>query len=147
MPRNALNEFEKGLRKQISENLKKYTPNITQNELSKLTGIPASTISGYFAMRSTPNATNVQKLANALNCSIADLDPRFADTFIDTKKISNTENRKRDIQVQLQTLLDELDNKDSINFYNGNKILDDETRELLKISLETSIKLAKSLSK
>ena len=48
MPRNALNEFEKGLRKQISENLKKYTPNITQNELSKLTGIPASTISGIF---------------------------------------------------------------------------------------------------
>lgn len=146
MPRNALNEFEKGLRKQISENLKKYTPNITQNELSKLTGIPASTISGYFAMRSTPNATNVQKLANALNCSIADLDPRFADTFIDTKKYQIQRIEKRHTSTATNTF-DELDNKDSINFYNGNKILDDETRELLKISLETSIKLAKSLSK
>ncbi|MBE6079398.1 MAG: helix-turn-helix transcriptional regulator [Veillonella sp.] len=147
MPRNALNEFEKGLRKQISENLKKYTPNITQNELSKLTGIPASTISGYFAMRSTPNATNVQKLADALNCSKADLDPRFTDKLIDITKSAPTKNGKRDIQKQLQMLLDELEDKEFINFYNGNKKMDDEARELLKISLEASIRLARSLSK
>ena len=56
MPRNQLSDFDKQLRKQISENLKLHSKGLTQYEISNLTGIPASTISGYFAMRSTPNA-------------------------------------------------------------------------------------------
>ena len=61
MPGNKLSEFEKDLRKIISANLKKYAAHLTQSQLSDLTGIPTSTLSGYFAMRSTPNAGNVPK--------------------------------------------------------------------------------------
>ena len=60
MPRNKLSKFDKELRAQISANLKKYTDGITQYELSEMTGIPVSTLSGYFAMRSTPNAGNTK---------------------------------------------------------------------------------------
>ena len=77
MPRNQLSDFDKQLRKQISENLKLHSKGLTQYEISNLTGIPASTISGYFAMRSTPNAGNIQKLASALGVTKADLGSTF----------------------------------------------------------------------
>lgn len=54
MPRNKLSKFDRELREIISENLKKYAGHLTQGQLSDLTGIPASTLSGYFSMRSTP---------------------------------------------------------------------------------------------
>ena len=77
MPRNKLSHFDRNLRKQISENLKKYAGHLTQYQLSDMTGIPASTLSGYFSMRSTPNAGAVQKIADALNVNKSDIDPRF----------------------------------------------------------------------
>lgn len=79
MARNQLSEFEIRTRKEISSNLKKYTKNITQGKLSEMTGIPASTISGYFAERSTINAGNLQKIADVLNIDKSDIDPRFND--------------------------------------------------------------------
>ncbi len=78
MPRNKVSEFDKKLRATIAANLKKYSATITQGQLSDMTGIPASTISGYFAERSTPNAGQVQKLADALGVDKSDIDPRFA---------------------------------------------------------------------
>lgn len=82
MPRNKLSSFDKSLREQISKNLKQLCENMTQSELSELTGIPESTISGYFAMRSTPNSVNVQKIAAALNVRKSDIDPRFSAAFL-----------------------------------------------------------------
>ncbi|MED1404524.1 XRE family transcriptional regulator [Bacillus mycoides] len=79
MPRNPLSEFEKHLRKEIAQSLKKHTINITQKQLSEMTGIPSSTISGYFAERSTIKAGNTQKIADALNIDKSDIDPRFKD--------------------------------------------------------------------
>lgn len=145
MPRNSLSDFEKKLRKQISDNLKKYSSHLTQNELSRLTGIPASTISGYFAMRSTPNAGNIQKLATALNCSKSDLDPRFSTNTLNSSSLNKKD--ERDIQKRLQNILDDLDDKAALNFYNGDEEMDEETKELLRISLESSIRLAKSRAK
>lgn len=77
MPRNKLSEFDKELRSQIAKNLKRYSANITQGRLSELTGIPASTLSGYFAERSLPSPAKVQVIAEALGVSKADIDPRF----------------------------------------------------------------------
>lgn len=77
MPRNKLSPFDEKLRETISNNLKKYTSHLTQGQLSAMTGIPASTLSGYFAKRSTPNAGNLQKIADALKIKKSDIDPRF----------------------------------------------------------------------
>lgn len=77
MARNKLSLPEQRAREVISENLKHFSRGITQKELSKRTGIPASTISGYFAKRSTPNAGALQKLADALNVNKSDIDPRY----------------------------------------------------------------------
>jgi hypothetical protein len=81
MPRNKLSKFDKELREIISNNFKKYTSHLTQNQFSVMTGIPSSTLSGYFSKRSTPDAGNVQKMADALNVLKSDIDPRFSDGF------------------------------------------------------------------
>lgn len=78
MARPSLSEYDKKLRRTISENLKRLTRNYTQQQLSKMTEIPVSTLSGYFAQRSTPNAGNVQKIADALHVQKSDIDPRFS---------------------------------------------------------------------
>lgn len=50
---------------------------MTQKQLSEKTGIPVSTLSGYFAKRPTPNAGAVQKIAHALNIRKSDIDPLY----------------------------------------------------------------------
>lgn len=138
MAMNQLSDFDRKIRKEISENLKKYTSHMTQGELSQLTGIPASTLSGYFAMRSTPNAGTIQKIADALKLEKSDLDPRFA-----TTQKEFTPRVERDIQKRLQSILDDLNSDAALAFYNGGEEMDDITRELLKESLEMSIRTAK----
>lgn len=91
MPRNKLTDFDLKLRDQISENLKRYSNNMTQAQLSDKTGIPVSTLSGYFSKRSTPNPGAVQKIANALKVDKSDIDPRFQNdinTSIEQKNAS-----------------------------------------------------------
>nr|DAS19670.1 MAG TPA: Repressor protein CI [Caudoviricetes sp.] len=94
MARPSLSEYDKKLRRTISENLKRLTSNYTQQQLSEMTGIPVSTLSGYFAQRSTPNAGNVQKIADALHVQKSDIDPRFSpkalkseSSYVDTNNL------------------------------------------------------------
>lgn len=82
MPRLPLSSYEKNLRKQIATNLKSLSKGVTQNTISKVTGIPASTISGYFAERSTINPGNAQKLADYFKVTIDEIDPRFKDNLL-----------------------------------------------------------------
>ncbi|WP_187327405.1 LexA family protein [Liquorilactobacillus capillatus] len=77
MPRNKLSPLEIEIRKTISDNLKFYSRGMTQKELSEKTGIPVSTLSGYFAKRSTPNIGTIEKLSEALNVNKSDIDPRL----------------------------------------------------------------------
>lgn len=77
MPRNKLSTPEKIARKVISDNLTKFSHGMTQAELSEKTGIPKSTLSGYFAQRSTPNAGNLEKISGALHVDKSDIDPRY----------------------------------------------------------------------
>lgn len=77
MPRNKLSDPEKIARNIISKNLIAYSHGMTQAELAKRTGIPKSTLSGYFAQRSTPNAGNLEKISNALGINKSDIDPRY----------------------------------------------------------------------
>ncbi|MDR0921737.1 MAG: helix-turn-helix domain-containing protein [Lactobacillales bacterium] len=76
MGRNELTPFDFQIREQISNNLKKITYGKTQAQISQMTGIPISTLSGYFAKRSTINQVNAHKIAKAFNVHISEIDPR-----------------------------------------------------------------------
>ncbi|WP_413770214.1 LexA family protein, partial [Vibrio vulnificus] len=54
------------------------------------TGIPVSTLSGYFAKRSTPNAGAVQKLADYFGVNKSDIDPRYGTSPQNLKPVNET---------------------------------------------------------
>lgn len=76
MGRNKLSDFDKHLRREIATNLNYLMKDMTQKQLSELTGIPASTLSWYLSFRSTPNAEQIKRIAEALNVDHKDIDPR-----------------------------------------------------------------------
>lgn len=55
-----------------------------QVELSKSTGIPTSTLTGYVKGTSMPNPGNVQKIADFFRVEKSAVDPRFAQQSIST---------------------------------------------------------------
>lgn len=55
-----------------------------QVELSKHTGIPTSTLTGYVKGTSMPNPGNVQKIADFFNVEKSAVDPRFAQSSFST---------------------------------------------------------------
>ena len=58
-----------------------------------------------------------------------------------------TSKDEHDIQKRLQAILDDLNSDATLSFYNGEQEMDDITRELLKASLEQSIRTAKIRAK
>ena len=99
MARATLSTFDKHLRQTISANLKKYMGDMTQAELSEISGIPTSTISGYVAMRSTPTAGNVERLASVLNVKKSDIDPRFNSSILESPNLQFLPIEKHTIPV------------------------------------------------
>lgn len=144
MPRNKLSKFDKELRAQISANLKKYTDGITQYELSEMTGIPVSTLSGYFAMRSTPNAGNIQKIADALNIDKSDLDPRFSNSILKNDANEEPELNSRD-EREIASDLEDMMNSISSAAFEGEDDIED--IEAFKATIKAAMIQAKKIAK
>lgn len=142
MPRNKLSKFDKELRAQISANLKKYTEGLTQYQLSDMTGIPVSTLSGYFAMRSTPNAGNIQKIADALHIDKSDLDPRFSNTIL--KSDEEPELNSRD-EREIESDLEDMMNSVSSAAFEGEDDIED--IEAFKATIKAAMIQAKKIAK
>lgn len=76
--------------------------NCKQAELSRATGIPPSTLTGYVKGTSLPIPGNVQKIADFFGVPKSVLDPRFiTNNFMVNDSSSNT--------PQIQTIYDELE--------------------------------------
>lgn len=144
MPRNKLSKFDKELRAQISANLKKYTEGLTQYELSEMTGIPVSTLSGYFAMRSTPNAGNIQKIADALHIDKSDLDPRFSNSILKSGTNEEPELNSRD-EREIASDLEDMMNSVSSAAFEGEDDIDD--IEAFKATIKAAMIQAKKIAK
>lgn len=144
MPRNKLSKFDKELRAQISANLKKYTDGITQYELSEMTGIPVSTLSGYFAMRSTPNAGNIQKIADALHIDKSDLDPRFSNSILKNEANEEPELNSRD-EREIASDLEDMMNSISSAAFEGEDDIED--IEAFKATIKAAMIQAKKIAK
>ena len=144
MPRNKLSKFDKELRAQISANLKKYTDGITQYELSEMTGIPVSTLSGYFAMRSTPNAGNIQKIADALHIDKSDLDPRFSNSILKNDANEELELNSRD-EREIASDLEDMMNSISSAAFEGEDDIED--IEAFKATIKAAMIQAKKIAK
>lgn len=88
MARTELTPKDIEYKKLISSRLQSLLSrnNTKQIDVHKATGIPASTLTGYFKGTTLPSPGNVQKLADYFGVVKSDIDPRF-ETESDNKKI------------------------------------------------------------
>lgn len=59
--------------KTLAHNLTRFRGNMTQNELSKISGVPQSAISEAEAGKRSPRIDTIQKIAKALGVNVTDL--------------------------------------------------------------------------
>lgn len=121
----------------------------TQEDLAKKLGTSKQVISRYENNQRTPIITIAAEYARILNVSV---------DFLINNEVEHIENHKtttasltpkneRDIQKRLSDILSDLESDAALSFYNGDEPLDEETKELLKASLENSITVAKLKAK
>lgn len=112
---------------------------VTPYKVSKETGISQTTFSNWKSGRSIPKAESMQKIADYFGVSLE---------YLLTGKKSNIKEPvlrpkdERDIAKRLTDTLEELENSQETLMFSGEP-LDDKTRELLKASLENSLRIAK----
>lgn len=115
--------------KQISMNTLETTLGFGKGYISKLG-------------KSTPNASKIQQIADYFGVTIDYLMSGESKTeFISRSSELNLRDEK-DIAKRLEAALNDLENSQDALMFSGEP-LDDETRELLKASLENSIRIAK----
>lgn len=124
----------------IGENIKKWRElrNLKQSELAELLGVSDKTVSSWEINRTEPKMGMVEKISTALNCKKTDI-IGLDDVTNDFQFSARDE---RDISRRLEKTLDDLENQQDALMFDGAP-MDDQTRELLKASLENSIRIAK----
>lgn len=119
---------------------------ISVNALENRLEIPNNTIyQWYEGSDRKPSLERLEKIADYFNVSLDYLRGR-------TDKMNYyelTEKDERDIQKELQNLIDGLNNEDGLAAFDGQTLddMDEEDKELLIASLENSLRLAKRLAK
>lgn len=118
--------------------LEKY--GVTAYKVSKATGIAGSTFTDWKTGRSTPKQDKLQKIADYFGVTVD-----YLMTGKDEPKEMASEltaRDERDISRRLEKTLSDLERQQGALMFDGAP-LDDETKELLKASLEHSIRVAK----
>lgn len=117
--------------------LQKY--GVTTYKVSKATGIPQSTFSTWKNRRNLISGDRAKLIADYFGVTVDYLMTGKEDA---PKETTLTPKDERDIAKRLEDTLAELENMNEGLMFSGEP-LDDETRELLKASLENSIRIAK----
>lgn len=116
---------------------------LTQMELAKLTNLSRSCIGDIEKDRYNPSLATLKAIANALN---QPLDTILTDNDINNNEPTLTSRDEKDIKKKLDEALASIDSEALM--FDGEPVeMDTETKELLKASLENSIRLAKTLAK
>lgn len=115
---------------------------ITAYKVAQETGITTATLSSWKKGRYTPKQEKLQKIADYFGVTI-DYLMTGEEKKEDIPELSPR--NERDIERDLQDTLGKLDSQDGLMF--DGEPMDDDTRELLRISLENAIRTAKIASK
>lgn len=113
---------------------------ITQAELSRLTGIRASSISDWLKGKYTPKQDKIALLADALRVTPAWL--------LGYGKEEDKKPKVIDLQAELEKLLQQMNADDTtIAMFNGDSPMDEETKELMLASLKNTLQMSKLAQK
>lgn len=107
-----------------------------QSDLCKYMKVSSATVSDWCNANKMPRADKIQKISEWLGVGIGDLmEDKPKETILNTRD-------ERDIAKRLDAMLYDLENQQNALMFNG-EALDDTTKELLKASLENSLRVAK----
>lgn len=121
---------------------------ITQQELANAIDVVQSTIGMIESGKKTGSPQTLIKLADFFGVTVdyllSENDDKKKEE--DVTQIKLSKKAEKDIEKALSQTLEDLSNTQDGLMFSGEPI-DDETRELLKISLENSMRLAKQIAK
>lgn len=132
----------------LGENIRMHRKNakLTQMELAQKANISRSYLADVERDRYNPSIDTIKALAAALNVPVTSLINEDDETLSQDQQLPElTEKDELDIAKDLQKIMDSLENREGL-MYDGEP-MDEETKELIKISLENSMRLAKKIAK
>lgn len=115
---------------------------VTPYKVSKETGVPQASLSNWKNGKSIPSSDTLQKIANFFGVTV---DYLMTGIKYENKEPALSPKDERDISKKLMDTLSQLESQDGLMF--DGDALDEETKELLKISLENAIRTAKVTAK
>ncbi len=114
---------------------------LSQEELALKLNIPRSSITHYENSDDRlPRKSRLLEIADFFNVSV---DFLLSDA---KKEIQLSKKEERDIARDLERTLEQLDNSEDALMFDGEPI-DDDTKELIRMSLEKSMRMAKKMAK
>lgn len=124
---------------------------LTQKQLANKVNVSPQVISNWERGYTDPSPDDVKLLSESLECSadyiLGNTDKR--NPIEDSKLPELTEKEERDIQKDLEEMINNLNSTDGYAAFDGRSIdeVDEDDRELLIASLEYSLRLAKRMAK
>lgn len=123
--------------------------NLTQEQLAKKVKTTKGTISNYENGHSTPPHETLVAIADVLGVSTDYLLGRTDDPTPPSEMVKPyyalTEKDERDIARDLERMMSDLESNEAMAFYG--EPMDEETKRLIRLSLEHSMRLAKEVAK
>ncbi|MDR4190073.1 XRE family transcriptional regulator [Bacillus pseudomycoides] len=119
---------------------------LTQQGLADKVNATKGTISNYENGHSTPSNEMLKDLANILGVTTDYLLGRDDELGPSNQLPELTKKDTRDIARDLEKTLEDLENSEDALMFDGEPI-DEHTREMIRISLENSMRMAKELAK
>ena len=139
--------IDKSNKEIFSNNLKFFMQqkNKTRKEICDDLNIKYTTFADWYNGNKYPRIDKIELLAKYFGIQKSDLIEEKNDT--NKNSIELTARDERDIKKHLDKALENLENDEALMFDGEPVEMDTETKELLKASLENSIRLAKTLAK
>lgn len=134
-----------GNKKIMASNIKRLltTTGVSQKELCKTLGFKESTFSDWVNAKTYPRIDKIEMMARYFNVSKAELVEASTPS---TPSVPLTPRDERQIAADLEKMLADLDNQQDMAAMGGT-VEDEEDRELLKASLQATMRLAKKIAK
>jgi len=118
---------------------------LTQDDIATKLGMGRSNVGHIENGRTMPAADVLDKIADILDTTTDYLLGRTDDPGKSKPYYALTDRDERDIAKQLEKIMIDLESKEALHFYN--EPMDDDTKRLMQISLENSLRFAKEMAK
>lgn len=129
----------------ISENIKllREQYGLSQKELGQIAGVSDKAVSTWEQGIKEPRMGAIQKIADHFGIQKSNI---IEDNGLQSQSVPLTPRDERQIAADLEKMLADLDSKNAMAAMGGT-VEDDEDRELLKASLQATMRLAKKIAK